>query len=40
MLPRAGPTAELTLNVEHLACIYLLRVAYETGSITRRITVQ
>ena len=33
--------AELTLNVEHLpAGIYLLRVAYKTGSVTRRVAVQ
>ena len=36
-----GNTAELTLNVEHLpAGIYLLRVAYETGSVTRRVAVE
>ena len=36
-----GKAAELTLNVEHLpAGIYLLRVAYETGSVTRRVAVQ
>ena len=36
-----GKAAELTLNVEHLpASIYLLRVAYETGSVTRRAAVE
>ena len=36
-----GNAAELTLNAEHLpAGIYLLRVAYETGSVTRRVAVE
>ena len=36
-----GKAAELTLNVEHLpASIYLLRVAYGTGMVARRIAVQ
>ena len=35
-----GDAAELTLNVEHLPVgIYLLRVAYGTGSVTRRVAV-
>ncbi|GAA3983473.1 T9SS type A sorting domain-containing protein [Hymenobacter antarcticus] len=36
-----GTAAELTLNIERLpAGVYLLRVAYENGSVTRRIAVQ
>ena len=36
-----GNAAELTLNVEHLSAgVYLLRVAYETSSVTRRVAVQ
>ena len=36
-----GPAAELTLNVERLpAGVYLLRVVYESGSVTRRIAVE
>ena len=36
-----GNAAELILNVEHLqAGIYLLRVAYKTGSVMHRIAIQ
>ena len=40
-LPVGNAAAELILNVEYLpAGIYLLRVAYKTGMVTRRVAVQ